>query len=111
MDEKQWSALDARAAILKALAHPARIFIVEKLKDGEQCVNALTGMIGLDTSTVSKHLSVLKNAGIVSDRKAGTSSYYFLRVPCILDFFGCVEQVIISRADQQNRIVLACKQR
>ncbi|MBA7712656.1 hypothetical protein ES703_121639 [subsurface metagenome] len=64
---------EARAQILKALAHPSRIFIVDKLSEKPYCVCELTEMICSDPSTVSKHLSILKNVGIISDRKEGTT--------------------------------------
>ena len=60
---------EARTKIIKAMAHPSRLFIIEELSKRECCVNELTAMIGADTSTVSKHLSVLKNAGLVADEK------------------------------------------
>jgi DNA-binding transcriptional ArsR family regulator len=56
-------------------------------------------MIGADISTVSEHLSVLKQAGIVIDDKRGNQVFYQLRVPCILNFFGCVESVLELQAD------------
>ena len=89
--------LDARAKVLKAMAHPSRLFIIEELEKGECCVCDLTEMIGADVSTVSKHLSVLRQAGIVVDDKRGNQVFYSLRVPCILNFFGCVESVLESQ--------------
>ena len=89
--------LDARAKVLKAMAHPSRLFIIEQLEKGECCVCDLTEMIGADVSTVSKHLSVLRQAGIVVDDKRGNQVFYSLRVPCILNFFGCVESVLESQ--------------
>ena len=86
--------LEARAKVMKALSHPSRLFIVDELSRGERCVCELTEMIGADVSTVSKHLSVLKSAGLVVDDKRGANVYYRLRVPCVLDFFGCVEKVL-----------------
>jgi ArsR family transcriptional regulator len=86
--------LDARAKVMKALAHSTRLFIVDELSRGERCVSELTEKIGADVSTVSKHLSVLKGAGIVLDDKRGVQVFYRLRVPCILNFFGCVEAVL-----------------
>ena len=61
-------------------------------------------MIGADTSTVSKHLSILKNAGLVEDEKLGTSVYYDLLTPCVLSFFGCLENVIKMTAEKQLEI-------
>ena len=90
-----------RAAILKALAHPSRLLIVEKLSEKPYCVCELTAMIGADTSTVSKHLSILRNAGIISDRKQGTSVYYSLEAPCLLRLLTCVESVIEKNLQRQ----------
>ncbi|TAL32224.1 MAG: ArsR family transcriptional regulator [Spirochaetes bacterium] len=111
MDTKKWASLEARARIIKAVAHPARLFIVEELKRGERCVCELTDMLGFDTSTVSKHLSVLDNAGIVEHRKSGTNCYYSLRVPCILEFLGCVEEVMESNLKGQRELVMTCRKR
>lgn len=109
MDKQLWPVLEARAKILKAMSHPVRLFIIEELKKGERCVCELQEMIGFDMSTISKHLAVLKNAGIVADRKAGTSSYYTLKVPCIINFFGCIEEVMESNLKQQSDIIMACR--
>ncbi len=97
--------LDARAKVLKALAHPTRLFIVEELEKTERCVCDLTEMIGADVSTVSKHLSVLKQAGIVIDDKRGNLVFYRLRVPCILSFFGCIESVIETQVKEQSALL------
>jgi len=88
----------ARAQVLKALAHPTRLFIVDELSRGERCVRELTAMVGDDISTVSRHLAVLKNAGIVSGEKRGMQVFYTLRIPCALDFFSCVEAVLHRNA-------------
>ena len=83
-----------RANIIKALGHPVRLFFVDELAKGEQCVCDLRDMVGLDISTVSKHLLVLKNAGVVVDDKRGKQVFYSLKVPCVTNFFSCVESVI-----------------
>lgn len=83
----------ARARIIKALAHPTRLFIVEELSRGERCVCELTDMIGVEMPTVSRHLSQLKNAGILEDEKRGAQVFYRLRTPCVLNFFNCIEAV------------------
>jgi DNA-binding transcriptional ArsR family regulator len=93
MDDKIRTLFDARAKIIKAIAHPSRLFIIDQLSGGEKCVCELTRMIGADISTVSKHLALLKKAGIVRDRKEGLQVFYSLRTPCIMRFFECVESV------------------
>jgi len=79
-----------QARIIKALAHPTRLFIVDELSCGERSVRELTDMIGVEMPTVSRHLSVLRNAGILTDDKRGLQVFYRLRVPCVLNFFKCV---------------------
>lgn len=86
---------ESRAAVLKALAHPTRIFIVDVIqREGPHCVCELTERIGADTSTVSRHLSLLKQAGILEDRKEGTTVYYSLTCGCIADFMTGLEAVL-----------------
>lgn len=67
MDKQRKAHLEARARVLKAMAHPSRLLIIEELQNTERCVCELTEMIGADISTVSKHLSVLRQAGIVAE--------------------------------------------
>lgn len=86
-----------KAEIMKAMAHPSRLLILDALAEGEKCVCDLQRIVGSDMSTVSKHLSVMKHAGIVRDRKVGQQVLYSLRVPCIMQFFGCVEAVMVER--------------
>lgn len=105
MDAERAAVLAARARVIKALAHPSRLLIVEELSGGERCVAELTEMVGADISTVSKHLAVLKNVGILRSEKRGAQVYYALQVPCILNFFGCVEAVMKSSAEEQLRLV------
>ena len=87
----------ARAEVLKALAHPARLLVVDELACGERCVCELREIIGNDMSTVSRHLSVLKSAGLITDRKKGNNIYYSLAVPCILKFMDCITGMLEQR--------------
>ena len=105
MDSKTHARLSARTRIIKAMAHPTRLFIVDRLAQKPRCVCELTDMVGADMSTVSKHLTVLKNAGIVNDEKRGTQIFYSLRCPCVMDFFNCVESVIKINAREQLSLV------
>ena len=83
-----------RAGVLKALAHPIRLAVVEFLKDGEQCVCDIARLDTCDRTNISKHLSILTNAGIIEGRKAGLRVLYSLKCPRILDFMHCIEDVI-----------------
>jgi len=105
VDPRTQARFDARAQIVKAMAHSTRLFIVNELARGERCVCELTEMVGADMSTVSKHLSVLKDAGIVADERRGNQVFYSLRVPCVLHFFDCVETVMRRNAEQQLALI------
>jgi ArsR family transcriptional regulator len=96
---------EAKARVLKALGHPARLWIAERLARGECCVCELVEPLGLDFSTVSKHLTVLREAGIVMTEKRGKQVFYTLKVPCILNFMGCVEAVLEDSARDQACLV------
>ncbi len=87
-----------KAEVLKTLSHPTRLFIVEMLAKGEKCVCELNRNLEVDHSTISKHLSVLKKAGVVSGRKEGLKVYYRLEAPCIVDFIKCITNVIEVKA-------------
>ena len=83
----------AQAKVHKALAHPTRVFIVEELSRRERCVCELTDLIGVEMPTVSRHLSVLKSAGLLEDEKRGAQVFYRLKTPCVMNFFRCVADV------------------
>ncbi len=102
MDIETKQKYEARARIIKAIAHPSRLLILDELSSGERCVCELRDKIGADISTVSRHLSILKEAGIVEDEKRGQQVFYRLRVPCILNFFGCVEDVLTANARRMS---------
>lgn len=92
----------AQAAVLKALAHPTRLFIVDELARGERCVCELTEMVGSEMSTVSKHLTLLKHAGIVEDDKRGVQVFYRLKTRCVMNFFQCVTAVRQNSAKEEE---------
>ena len=95
--------LERRATILKALAHPSRLMMVDELANGERCVCELQELVGADISTVSKHLTVLKKAGLVESEKRGLQVFYTLLSPCVMNFFTCVESVIEAHNEQESR--------
>lgn len=91
----------SRALVFKALAHATRIRIVEALARREHCVCELVALGGDDTSTISKHLSIMRSAGIVSSDRRGTSVYYRLKMLCVPDFMACVDKAIVDSAREQ----------
>ena len=93
MTAKAQAEYKTQARIIKALAHPARLFIVDELSRGERCVCELVEHLGVAMPTVSRHLSQLVNAGLLEHEKRGMQVFYRLRVPCVLNFFKCIKAV------------------
>lgn len=104
MTDREKALLAAKANILKALGHPTRLWMAEQLAAGEKCVCEFVEHVDADFSTISKHLAVLKQAGVVVDEKRGKQVYYRLKVPCVLNFLPCIEEVL--QANIQTHIEL-----
>ena len=83
-----------QARVLKALANESRLMIVDRLSRGDCSAGELTKLIGLDQTTVSKHLAVLRARGIIEDRREGNAVIYKLLTPCVMNFFSCATQVL-----------------
>lgn len=101
MNKKTKELYKAKANVYKALGHPTRLWIVEELSKGERCVCEFVKEIDADFSTISKHLNLLKQAGIVEDEKRGLNVYYKLKVPCIMNSMSCVHAVLESKLQDQ----------
>ena len=85
---------EIRAELLKAVAHPARLMMVDALAEGEKCVCELQELVGSAMPTVSQHLAKMKSAGIVAGRRDGNRIYYRLLVPCITKIFPCLDEAL-----------------
>lgn len=97
---------ESRARVIKAIAHPSRLLIMEALSHRPHCVCELTVMVGSDTSTVSKHLSVLRNAGLVESERRGSMLFYMLRSESVGEMVGSVDRVV---RDGLNAQIAAAK--
>ncbi|MDX9719797.1 MAG: metalloregulator ArsR/SmtB family transcription factor [Myxococcota bacterium] len=98
MSDKKDDIFRRQARVLKALANESRLKIVDRLSRGECSVSELTSIVGMDRTTVSKHLAVLRAHGIVDDRRDGSVVYYTLLTPCVMTFFACATQILDERA-------------
>lgn len=106
-NEKEKERLRLKAEVFKAMGHPLRLGIVEFLQQGEVCVCDIVARVGTEISNVSKHLSLLKRAGLVADRRDGLKIMYRLTMPCAVDFARCVEGVVIKRLEDQRAVLVA----
>jgi len=91
-----------RSAVIKALAHPSRLLIAEALMAGELCVCDLKDLVGADMSTVSKHLTLMREAGVLACEKRGLNIYYRLACDCLGDFLRCVDQLTPKKAKTKS---------
>jgi len=96
---------EIRARVARALGHPTRLLLLDALRRKELCVGELTSLVGADQSTVSRHLGVLREAGLVEVRRAGATSRFRLICPCLEGFFSCIESVIAGNLARQKSVV------
>ncbi len=96
---------DARAApaeILKAIAHPTRLAVLEILRDGEQCVCHMEAILGVRQASLSQQLMILREAGLVDVRRDGLNIFYHVVKPQI---FGLVDASYAASGKGRQRIV------
>ena len=106
MLDRETKALYARkAGIIKAVAHPLRVAVVDFLKDGEKCVCDIAEHIGSERSNVSRHLAVMLKAGVLRSRKDGLMVFYELRTPCILNFLNCATQTLKHNVNEDVKVL------
>lgn len=96
MDKKASRRYELRAEMFKALAHPTRLLMLEKLREEPWCVCELAAELGIEKSVASKHLAQLRNVGLIEDEKRGTVVEYRLVAPCVLDMAACAEATIVA---------------
>lgn len=102
LDSTTRAQLALKAQIVKALAHPSRLLILDELlRHDERCVCHLKDLVGADMSTVSRHLSVLRVAGIVADEKRGQQVFYRVRSPGVRDLVSAMEQMVGAIAKER----------
>jgi len=93
--------LGLKTELLKAMSHPIRLSIIELLGNGEQCLRDITANLQVDTATISRHLSVLKQVGIVEHRREGPHMVYWVSMPCALDIARCLERAVFDRLKER----------
>lgn len=106
-DKNQKMLYERQAEILKALAHPLRVAILDFLKNGEQCVCDIAKHISSERSNVSRHLSVMVSCGVLEYRKDGLKVMYRLKAKCVLDFLKCLTTCLKQQANESVKLLKA----
>lgn len=99
-------ALKCQAEVFKALGHPGRMAIVHALGNGEVCACELAAVAGVGASTASRHLGVLRQAGLIADERRGQQIFYRLTCPCVLTFAHCLDRV--AAGEKYLTLKVAC---
>ncbi|MFQ6035870.1 MAG: ArsR/SmtB family transcription factor [Sedimentisphaerales bacterium] len=107
LNKKKWLLFEKQAEIARAIAHPLRIAIIDFLKDGQQCVYDIAEYVGSERSNVSRHLSVMVNAGVLEYRKEGHKVIYKLKDPCILKCFSCITACLKQQVKDSVKLLRA----
>jgi DNA-binding transcriptional ArsR family regulator len=97
---------EVKADLFKALGHPARVRILEVLVDGEFSVGDLQPQVGIELSHLSQQLGVLRRAGLVTSRRAGSTVIYALRDPLVAELLA-VARRWLKRSLEETRVLLA----
>ncbi len=99
-----------KAAILKALAHPARISMFESLSEGEKTAGRLAEELGAKEANTSRHLALMRNAGLLGARKEGLHVYYRIKLPCLLSMLSCLNEGVCCIADEHSRAAMSLRE-
>jgi ArsR family transcriptional regulator len=97
-------ALQRQAQVFKALGHSGRMAIIHALADGEVCACDLAAVAGCSSPTASRHLSVLRHAGLIADERRGQQIFYRLAFPCVLTFAECITRVDAGEANARLHV-------
>ena len=98
---------DAFARAAKALASGRRIELLDVLANGERTVEALAGEVGLTVANTSQHLQILRQAGLVTSRREGTSVHYRLAGPEVFELWRTLRTLAASRLAEVERLTAA----
>lgn len=95
----------AKADLFKALAHPARIRSLEVLVEGERSVSELQPLVGIEMSHLSQQLGVLRRAGLVTTRRAGSSVLYAIKDPLLIELMAVARQLLLGSLSETRELL------
>jgi DNA-binding transcriptional ArsR family regulator len=94
-----------KADLFKALANPSRIRVLELLSDGERSVGEMQPLVGTELSHLSHQLGLLRRAGLVVTRKEGSTVYYRVKDPVLVDLLRVAKQLLLHTLTENNLIL------
>ncbi len=100
----------SQAGVLKALAHPTRLQIIEILERGEKCVCDLLPALGLEQPNVSQHLAILREHGLIDYRKDGLRVIYWIKDKRVLKIIELVNKILVNRLKETEAALKLLKE-
>ena len=101
---------EVKAGLYRVLGHPARVRIVELLRDGERSVGALQADLGLESGATSQHLAALRRVGLVESRREGTSVFYRASDQKVFDLLEAGRLLVTRRLEEQQSMLRELEQ-
>ena len=99
-------AIRSKADLMKALAHPTRIKILEFLREGEKCVCEIIPQLGLEQSNVSQHLALMRERGILSHERDGMKVMYRVKDPAVFDILAAFDSMLFRQLDEKREMLI-----
>ncbi len=96
---------EIKADLFRALAHPARIRVLEVLAEGERSVGEMQPLVGIEASHLSQQLGVLRRAGLVTTRKVGSSVFYAIRDPELVQVLASAKRMLINSLEEYQGLL------
>jgi len=99
-----------KAELFKALAHPVRVQVLEQLVAGERSVGSLAEALGIELSSLSQQLGVLRRAGVVITRRVGNTIYYALREPGMAELLAAAKRMLVANLQDSHALLRTIEQ-
>lgn len=96
---------ELHAELCRALGHSARLQLVHLLKEGPLCVNDLARMAGLGQGTVSRHLAILRNCGVLSIQQKGRETHYQISDPRIIEICDLMRVILVEQLAKRSQVL------
>jgi ArsR family transcriptional regulator len=96
---------EVKAGLFRVLGHPARVRIIELLREGERSVGALQGELGLESGPTSQHLSALRRVGLVESRREGTSVFYRAADERVFELLDAGRALVMRQLEEQQALL------
>jgi ArsR family transcriptional regulator len=104
-EEREKRLYELQAEVCKTLANPKRLEIITALKEGEKTVSDLVGLLGVPKANVSQHLAVMRNTGVLVNRRDGVNIYYSLASPKVTQACMLMKEVLTERLKQKSDLL------